>query len=105
MAGKTAGHRGTIEIVQSILECVLRAKPHPALKSHIIQYANLKSSMADKYLTSLENAGYLSKIENQWGERTIYQYEITDKGLERYKLFLEINAEINLKGEAERNAE
>ncbi|HMF34173.1 MAG TPA: winged helix-turn-helix domain-containing protein [Candidatus Lokiarchaeia archaeon] len=96
MAGTTAGHRGTMEIVQSILECVLRARPDPALKSHIIQYANLKSSMADKYLTSLEAAGYIIKNEAQWGERTIYQYEITEKGIERYKLFLEINAEINL---------
>ncbi len=90
------GHRDTMQIIQSILECVLKARPERALKSHIIQYGNLKSSMADVYLKKLVDAGYLGVKESKWGERTIYEYEITDKGLERYKWFLKLNSEINL---------
>ncbi len=90
------GHRDTMQIIQSILECVLKARPDRALKSHIIQYCNLKSSMADGYLTKLVDAEYLAMTQSKWGERTIYEYAITDKGLERYKWFLKLNSEINL---------
>ncbi len=90
------GHRDTMQIIQSILECVLKARPEKALKSHIIQYGNLKSSMAEIYLKKLVDAGYLTATESKWGERTIYEYAITDKGLERYKWFLKLNSEINL---------
>ncbi len=96
MESTRLGHRDTMQIIQSILECVLKARPDTALKSHIIQYCNLKSSMADIYLTKLVDAEYLALKQSKWGERTIYEYEITDKGLERYKWFLKLNSEINL---------
>jgi predicted transcriptional regulator len=64
------------------------------LKTHIIQYANLKTPMAERYLTMLKQAGYITEEEGEWGERKVIYYELTDLGRKRYSWFQKINAEL-----------
>ena len=64
------------------------------LKTHIIQYANLKTPMAERYLQMLTQAGYITEKEGTWGERKVIYYELTDLGRKRYTWFQKINAEL-----------
>jgi len=50
--------------------------------------------MAERYLTVLEEAGYLTKEEKDWGKRKVICYKATEKGIERYKWFCKINEEL-----------
>jgi DNA-binding PadR family transcriptional regulator len=87
-------------IIQSILEGILsveRNKSHQRngiIKSHLIDYCGLKATSAEKYLLKLEKAGYIDSHVEPWGERTIKIYQITSKGRERHKWFVEINTEM-----------
>ncbi len=96
----TTKYRTTNMIIQTILEGILRAhKIHPnqregIVKSQLIKYCNLKTSIAEKYLMKMEQAGYITAHEEFWGERKITIYQITPKGHERYQWFVKINAEL-----------
>ncbi|NMC59177.1 MAG: hypothetical protein GYA51_07325 [Candidatus Methanofastidiosa archaeon] len=89
-------YRNSNQIILKILECILKKKTsnNKVLKTHIMQYANLKTTMAEKYLNSLENANYIQRKEDTWGKRTVIYYDITEKGIERYKWFSEIDVEL-----------
>jgi hypothetical protein len=53
-------YRPAIKIVLRILECIATRQPSGrALKTHIIQCANLKTTSAEKYLEMLKEAGYI----------------------------------------------
>ena len=64
-------------IIQTILEGILRAERdkfnerNGIIKSHLIEYSGLKLATAEKYLSKLEGAGYISSHTESWGERTI----------------------------------
>ena len=93
-------YRTTNLIIQSILEGILsveRKKTYQRkgiIKSHLIEYCGLKATTAEKYLSKLENAEYIDSHIESWGERTIKVYQITPKGRERHKWFVEINTEM-----------
>jgi predicted transcriptional regulator len=59
-------YRNSNQIILRILECILKNKSsgEKILKTHIMQYANLKTTIAEKYLNSLENAGYIERLED-----------------------------------------
>ena len=87
-------------IIQTILEGILRAEKNKfntrdgIIKSHLIEYSGLKVANAEKYLSKLENAGYIKSHTEPWGERTINIYATTTKGKERYHWFVQINTEM-----------
>ena len=88
-------------IILNILEALLRKKSNPynttgIVKSNLIKKCNLKTTTADKYLSSMEDAGYITSNEEPWGERTVILYKITDLGRERYEWFVKINAELEI---------
>lgn len=88
-------YRPAIKIVLNILECISRGQAKGrALKTHVIQCANLKTTSADKYLEMLVNCGYISEKKEGWGERTIIVYEITSLGKDRYEWFKKISEEL-----------
>ena len=93
-------YRTTNIIIQVILEGILRTdrnKPNQRkgiIKSHLIKYCSLKTATAEKYLSKMENAGYITSHEESWGERIIFVYNLTLKGRERYEWFVKINAEL-----------
>lgn len=89
-------YRNSNSIILKILECILKKKSSQSrvLKTHIMQYANLKTTMAEKYLGSLENAEYIKRVEDTWGKRTVIYYDITEKGIERYRWFSKIDKEL-----------
>ena len=93
-------YRSTNIIIQTILEGILRAfkdKSNPRngiIKSHLIKYSELKTSIAEKYFNRMEKAGYISSHQEPWGERVKIIYEITQKGRERYEWFVKINTEL-----------
>ncbi len=89
-------YRNSNSIILKILECILKKKSSQSrvLKTHIMQYANLKTTMAEKYLGLLENAEYIKRVEDTWGKRTVIYYDITEKGIERYRWFSKIDKEL-----------
>lgn len=93
-------YRSTNVIILSILETILRAdRGHyltkkGIIKSHLIKACNLKVSTAEKYLSKMEEAGYIESQIEPWGERQITIYQITAKGKERYEWFSQINSEL-----------
>jgi len=65
-------YRPAIKILLRILECISRGQAKGrALKTHVIQCANLKTTSADKYIEMLVNSGYVTEKKESWGERTI----------------------------------
>lgn len=89
-------YRSANRIIQKILECIAKKSMSQdrVLKTHIIQYANLKTPMAERYLNMLKRAGYITEEEGEWGERKVIYYELTDLGRKRYSWFQKINAEL-----------
>jgi predicted transcriptional regulator len=87
-------------IIQTILEGIIRAERDRSnekdgiVKSHLIDYCNLKTSTAEKYLSKLINAEYIKSYEEPWGERTINIYKTTKRGRQRYEWFVKINTEM-----------
>jgi len=93
--GEMVRYRPAIKIVLRILECIAtRQSSGRALKTHIIQCANLKTTSAEKYLGMLVEAGYILENRENWGERVVIVYELTPLGKERYNWFNRINAEL-----------
>ena len=97
---KASQYRSANMIIQTILEGIIKADREEGVlnkgivKSHLIRFCGLKTTTAEKYLEKLENAGYIEKFEESWGERTIIIYVITELGRERHEWFLKINSEI-----------
>jgi predicted transcriptional regulator len=90
-----ARYRPAIKIVLRILECISRNQSKGrALKTHVIQCANLKTTSAEKYIDMLKEAGYILEKREGWGERTVIVYELTDLGKERFDWFRTINIEL-----------
>jgi predicted transcriptional regulator len=88
-------YRPAVKILLRVLECISRGQAKGrALKTHVVQCANLKTTSADKYIEMLLDAGYISEKKESWGERTIIIYEITSLGRERYEWFKKINDEL-----------
>ncbi len=88
-------YRPAIKIVLRILECIASSQSRGrALKTHIIQCANLKTTSAEKYLEMLKEAGYITERRENWGERVVIAYELTPLGRERYNWFKRINSEL-----------
>ncbi len=90
-----ARYRPAIKIVLRILECISRNQSKGrALKTHVIQCANLKTTSAEKYIDMLKEAGYILEKKEGWGERVVIVYELTDLGRERFEWFRTINTEL-----------
>ena len=93
-------YRSANMIIQMILEGILRADLSHNLvregivKSHLIRYSGLKTTVAEKYLTKMEKAGYIQSHKEAWGERTIIIYTVTPLGKERYEWFTKICSEL-----------
>lgn len=90
-----ARYRPTVKIILRILECIARAQAKKwALKTHIIQCANLKTTSAEKYLKLMKDGGYILEKHEKWGSRPIIVYELTPLGKERFRWFKMINREL-----------
>lgn len=90
-----ARYRPAIKIVLRILECISKEQSKGrALKTHVIQCANLKTTSAEKYIEMLKNAGYIQEKREGWGERVVIVFELTDLGRGRYEWFKMINTEL-----------
>jgi predicted transcriptional regulator len=88
-------YRPAIKIVLRILECTATRQPiGRALKTHIIQCANLMTTPAEKYLDMLKEAGYILESRENWGELVVILYVLTPLGKERYNWFNRINTEL-----------
>jgi predicted transcriptional regulator len=95
-----AKYRPAIKIVLKLLECISKNQSKGrALKTHVIQCANLKTTSADKYLEMMKDAGYIEEKRLDWGSREIIVYEMTSLGKERYEWFGKINDELFIKSE------
>ncbi len=96
-------YRNFANIIENILEGILREKRNNLLenkntgilKTHLIKYCKLKAETAEKYITSLEKANYITLHEKEWGDRTITYIDITILGKKRYDWFVKINTELS----------
>ncbi len=90
-----AKYRPAIKIVLKLLECISKGQSKGrALKTHIIQCANLKTTSAEKYIKMLKEAGYIEEKRVAWGAREVIVYELTPLGKARYDWFRTINDEL-----------
>jgi predicted transcriptional regulator len=90
-----AKYRPAIKIVLKLLECISKGQlKERALKTHIIQCANLKTTSAEKYIKMLKDAGYVNEMRAAWGAREVIVYELTPLGSSRYEWFKTINDEL-----------
>lgn len=90
-----ARYRPAIRIVLRILECISRSQSRGrALKTHVIQCANLKTTSAEKYITMLKEAGYIEEKRVDWGAREVIVYELTPLGRARFDWFRTLNEEL-----------
>lgn len=95
-----AKYRPAIKIVLKILECISKNQAKGrALKTHVIQCANLKTTSAEKYIKMLKDAGYIEEKRENWGEREVTVYEMTSLGRERFNWFRRINDELFVSGD------
>jgi predicted transcriptional regulator len=93
-------YRPAIKIILKILECISKSQSKGrALKTHIIQCANLKTTSAEKYFIMLKEAGYIEEKRLDWGEREVIAYELTPLGKSRYDWFITINDELFISDE------
>jgi len=90
-----AKYRPAIKIVLKLLECISKGQSKGrALKTHIIQCANLKTTSAEKYINMLKDAGYVEEKRVAWGAREVIVYELTPLGKSRHEWFKTINDEL-----------
>ena len=90
-----AKYRPAIKIILKLLECIFKSQSKGrALKTHIIQCANLKTTSAEKYIKMLKDAGYVEEKRVPWGAREVIIYELTPLGKSRYEWFKTINEEL-----------
>jgi predicted transcriptional regulator len=90
-----AKYRPAIKIILKLLECISKSQSKGrALKTHIIQCANLKTISAEKYIQMLKDAGYVEEKRVAWGAREVIEYELTTLGKARYEWFKTINDEL-----------
>jgi len=90
-----AKYRPAVKIILRLLECISRSQSKGrALKTHIIQCANLKTTSAEKYIKMLKDAGYIDEKRVAWGAREVIVYELTALGKSRYEWFKTINEEL-----------
>jgi predicted transcriptional regulator len=90
-----AKYRPAIKIVLKLLECISKSQSKGrALKTHVLQCANLKTTSAEKYLEMMKVAGYIEEKRSEWGAREIITYELTSLGRERFEWFRKINEEL-----------
>jgi predicted transcriptional regulator len=90
-------YRREFQIIMKILECIIVESRHgKCYQTRIEQFANLQTEMRKFYLTKLENAGYVKKVEGRWGRRVINYYVMTDKGLERFRTLRIMENELHL---------
>jgi predicted transcriptional regulator len=90
-----AKYRPAIKIVLKLLECISKSQSKGrALKTHVLQCANLKTTSAEKYLEMMKVAGYIEEKRSEWGARVIIIYELTSLGRERFEWFRKINEEL-----------
>jgi predicted transcriptional regulator len=95
-----AKYRPAIKIVLKLLECISKNQSKGrALKTHVLQCANLKATSAEKYLEMMKVAGYIEERRSDWGAREIIVYEMTPLGRERYDWFRKINDELFVSGD------
>lgn len=88
-------YRPAVKIILRVLECIARYQSKDrALKTHVIQCANLKTTSGEKYLKMLQEAGYIVEMKEKWGGRTVIALELTELGKERYNWFKRINSEL-----------
>jgi predicted transcriptional regulator len=95
-----AKYRPAIKIVLKLLECISKSQlKGRALKTHVLQCANLKATSAEKYLEMMKVAGYIEEKRSDWGAREIIVYELTPLGQERYQWFSKVNDELFAAGD------
>ena len=65
-------YKPATEIVLTILGCIWRNQSNGrALKTHVIQCANFKTTSAETYLDTLKEAGYIMEMREDWGRRAL----------------------------------
>ena len=90
-----AKYRPAIKIVLKLLDCIAKSQSKGrALKTHIIQCANLKTTSAEKYINMRKDAGYVEEKRVAWGAREVIVYELTPLGKSRHEWFKTINDEL-----------
>lgn len=93
----TRKYRSAVMLIQSILEELLKAGPDGMVKTQIYKNVGIKTTIGEKYIEQLVNAGYIKVEEEQWGkERIRMRVSITPKGEQRFAWFMQLSNELEV---------
>ena len=87
-------YRSTMMIIHSILEELVKHDQEGLIKYKLFKNLSLRTSIGEKYLVRLEQAGYLTIRQEYVGKKTRYRIEITPLGIERFEWFIRITTEL-----------
>ena len=87
-------YRSTMMIIHSILEESMRHDQEGLIKYKLFKNLSLRTSIGEKYLARLEQAGYLTVEQEYVGKKTRYRIKITPLGIERFEWFIRITTEL-----------
>ncbi len=89
--------RSALQIIQLMLEELLKSGDEGLVKSKLYKRLNLRTSIGEKYLQSLIDAGYISLTIEPWGKkREKHVVRIEKKGKARFEWFLRLNNELDI---------
>jgi predicted transcriptional regulator len=90
----TKSYRSTMMIIHLILEELMKHDKDGLIKYKLFKNLSLRTSIGEKYLSRLEQAGYLTIGQEYVGKKFRYRIMITPLGIERFEWFIRITTEL-----------
>ena len=87
-------YRSTMMIIHSILEELVKHDQEGLIKYKLFKNLSLRTSIGEKYLSRLDQAGYLTINQEYVGKKNRYRIKITPLGIERFEWFIRITTEL-----------
>ena len=81
-------------IIHSILEELVKHDQEGLIKYKLFKNLSLRTSIGEKYLSRLDQAGYLSIEQEYVGKKNRFRIMITPLGIERFEWFIRITTEL-----------
>ena len=93
----TRNYRSALQIIQLMLEELIRVGEGGIVKSTLYRAVRLKTAVGEKYLSQIQKAQYIVLEEEKWGkERFRHKVYITQRGMQRFQWFIRLSNELNL---------
>jgi predicted transcriptional regulator len=97
MPSDSRTYRSNLQLIQLILELLIKAGSEGIVKTLIYSELGVKTAVGEKYLENLVKANYIRINEEPFGkERTRQIVHITTLGRQRFEWFIKLAKELNV---------